>query len=223
MTRARDDDTPIPILWTDALFVVVAKPAGCLVVGAPGRSGPTLIDRLTRQLGERMVAVHRLDEDTTGTLVVARGVEARKEIEPIFRAHAAERVYLALVARVPSPSAGRIESKLAVGDDGVVRSTGAKQGERAVTVYRTIARRDEGALLECRLETGRRNQIRAHLAELGAPIVGDRKYGWRARASGLRPSRPMLHAWRIAFDHPRTGARITVEAPPVEDELRPPA
>lgn len=211
----------IRVVYSDETLVVVDKPARCLVVGAPGRRGRTLVDRLSVQLGERVLPVHRLDEDTTGVLVLARGPAARELLEPIFRAHAADRIYLALVSRAPSPPAGRIESRLTVGDDGVVRSVTGGSGEHAVTLYRTLARRPSGVLVECRLDTGRRNQIRVHLAELGCPIVGDRKYGWRARRGQARPTRPLLHAWRLALTHPRTGERLELSAPPHEPELRP--
>lgn len=214
---------PIPILFADDWLVVVDKPKGCLVVGAPGRVGPTVVDRVTHQLGARVYAVHRLDEDTTGVLALARSEAARAALEPVFRSHAAERTYLALVARAPSPPAGRIESRLVEGDDGVVRSVDSGAGERAVTIYRTLLRRDAGVLLECRLDTGRRNQIRAHLSELGCPIVGDRKYGWRKRAHAERPDRPLLHAWRLSLRHPITGEQIAIESRPKEPELAPPA
>lgn len=200
----------IPILYEDERLLVVDKPPRTLVVGAPGRTGPTLVDLVSRQIGARVLPVHRLDEDTTGALVLARTPEARRALEDLFRRHAIERVYLAVVARVPSPSAGTIESRL---DErgGMVRSV-ERGGRRAVTHYRLLHRLPQGALVECRLDTGRRNQVRVHMADLGCPIVGDRKYGWRPRGPG-GPSRPLLHAWRIAFDPPCGGARLAVEAP----------
>jgi 23S rRNA pseudouridine1911/1915/1917 synthase len=80
-----------------------------------------------------------------------------------------------------------------------------------VTHYRTVRRLPWGTLVECRLETGRRNQIRAHLAEIGCPIVGDRKYGYRPSGASAH-KRPLLHAWRLRFRHPLTGTEVTVEA-----------
>jgi len=209
----------VPVLYQDDHLVVVDKPAGVLVVPAPGRSERTLIDHLTRQLQRQVFAVHRLDEDTTGAIVVALDDEARRGMEALLKDHAVTREYLALVAATPSPPAGRIESNLQEGADGVVRVV-PRGGQRAVTHYETLVRRGRGALVGCRLETGRRNQIRAHLAALGCPVVGDRKYGFRARP-GERFSRVMLHSWRASFVHPITGARIAVTAPPPEPALAP--
>lgn len=209
---------PVPILFQDDHLVVVDKPAGILVVPAPGRRGETLVDVVSRQLGRRAQAVHRLDEDTTGALVVALDDAGRTAMEELFRRHAVERDYLALTSSVPSPAAGRIESQLKEDSDGVVRVV-TRGGERAVTSYETLARRGRGALVHCRLETGRRNQIRAHLAALGCPIAGDRKYGYRHRADERFP-RVMLHSWRLRFDHPLGGDRVEVEVVPAEVELR---
>lgn len=210
---------PLRVLHRDEHLVVVDKPAGVLVVPAPGRTGPTLVDRLGRELGVRVFAVHRLDEDTTGAMVFALDETTRHDLEVLFRSHAIERRYLTLASATPSPPAGRIESRLAEGDDGVVRVV-TRGGERAVTHYETLARRGRTALLVCRLETGRRNQIRAHLAALGCPVAGDRKYGYRKRPGEVF-ARVMLHSWQIAFDHPRDGSRIAVTVPPPERELQP--
>lgn len=220
MSRDLADSPAIPLLYSDEHLLIVDKPPRCLVVDAPGRRSATAVDRVGRQLGQRVFAVHRLDEDTTGVLVLARTEEGREALEQVFRRHEAERTYLALASRVPSPPAGRIESQLAVGRDGIVRSVSGRGGERAVTRFRTLERRGRHALLECELETGRRNQIRVHLSELGCPLVGDRKYGWRTRGSG-GPDRPLLHAWRIRFIHPITGDQVEVECDPAEAELRP--
>src|SRR5690606_25315811 len=120
------------------------------------------------------------------------------------------------LSRAPSPNAGRIESRLAESGDGVVRSV-TRGGEKAVTHYRLLARRGPFALVECRLETGRRNQIRAHMSELGCPIVGDRKYGFRGRGPWRRP---LLHARRLTFHHPLDGVAIDVVCEADAPELR---
>lgn len=208
----------LPVLYQDEHLLIVDKPAGLLVVQAPGRRQPTVVDLASRQFGMRLFAVHRLDEDTTGALVLARTAEARRALDGMFRAHAIERVYLALVSHTPSPPAGTIESRL-VEANGLMRSV-VGRGQRAVTHYETRARRQHAALVECRLETGRRNQIRVHMAEIGCPIVGDRKYGWRP-GRGVVAERPLLHAWRLRLRHPITGSRIAIEVPPAETLLRP--
>ena len=130
---------PIPILHQDEHLLVVDKPARMLVVPAPGRSGSTVVDRLQQQLGSRVYAVHRLDEDTTGVLALARSQEAKEALEEIFRAHQAERLYLAVVCRAPSPPAGRIESRLRENERGVVQSVTRGPGQYAVTHYRTMS------------------------------------------------------------------------------------
>lgn len=209
----------VPVLYQDDHLVVVDKPPGTLVVPAPGRTDRTVIDVLVRQLQRQVFAVHRLDEDTTGALIVALDEPSRRGLEALLREHAVTREYLALVAATPSPPSGRIESNLLEGSDGLVRVV-PRGGQRAVTHYETIVRRGRGALVVCRLETGRRNQIRVHLAALGCPVMGDRKYGFRARP-GERFSRVMLHSWRTSFVHPLTGATIAVEARPPEPELAP--
>ncbi len=201
----------IPILYEDDHMLVVDKPPRMLVVPAPGRSGPTVVDEVGRQLGSRVFAVHRLDEDTTGVLVLARTPEARAALEDVFIDHRADRVYLALVGRMPSPPAGRIESRLRESPDGIVESVARGPGQRAVTHYKVLRRVGREVLVECRPETGRRNQIRVHLADLGCPVVGDRKYGYRGRG-GSSARRPLLHAWRITLPHPVDEREIVVEA-----------
>ena len=209
---------PVRILFEDQHLVVVDKPARMLVVQAPGRRGSTLVDQVGAQLKRRVYAVHRLEEDTTGVLVLAKTQEAKQRLEAVFRSHAAERRYTALVSHRPSPPAGRIESRLSVGSDGVVRSVDDGSGERAATEFRTIARRGRHTLVECVLDTGRRNQIRVHMADLGCPIVGDRKYGYR----GPNPHRrPLLHASAIRLSHPFTGQQLDVDCEAAEPELRP--
>jgi 23S rRNA pseudouridine1911/1915/1917 synthase len=131
----------------------------------------------------------------------------------------AQRDYLALTTAVPSPESGCIESNLEEGRDGIVRVV-RRGGRRGVTHYETVARRGRGSLVRCRLETGRRNQIRVHLSALGCPIAGDRKYGYRARRGESFP-RVMLHSWRLELAHPIYGAKVSVSCIADEADLRP--
>lgn len=208
----------IPILFADDAVLVVDKPVGMLVVPAPGRGGATVVDALTRQLGERVFAVHRLDEETSGVLVLARSEVAKPWLEAVFKEHRAERTYLALVEHTPSPSAGRIESRLRELPSGIVQSVARGPGELAITDYKVLERRGRQVLVECRLQTGRRNQIRVHMADLGAPLCGDRKYGWRARDQQFR--RVMLHAERIVLPRGDGRPNVDVQALAAEPELR---
>ncbi|HEX6812245.1 MAG TPA: RluA family pseudouridine synthase [Planctomycetota bacterium] len=210
---------PLSVLYRDDHLVVIDKPAGVLVVPAPGRDASTIVDLVGAQLNCRPQAVHRLDEDTTGALALALDDAARAGMEALFRRHAIERDYLALVSAAPSPAAGKIESSLQEDDDGMVRVV-LRGGVRAVTHYETLARRGRCTLVRCQLETGRRNQIRVHLAALGCPVAGDRKYGFRARA-GEHFARVMLHSWRMSFVHPITGIEVHVETLPPEPSLCP--
>lgn len=209
----------VPILFQDDHLVVVDKPVGVLVVPAPGRRGQTVVDLVSAQLGRRVIAVHRLDEETSGALVLVFDDETRLGMEALFKAHAVERHYLALASAAPSPPAGRIESRLLEDGAGIVRVV-PRGGERAVTHYETLGRVGRCCLVRCRLETGRRNQIRAHLAALGCPIAGDRKYGFRSRP-GENFRRVMLHSWSLRFEHPRTRNEVAVVVDAAEPELRP--
>lgn len=209
----------IPILHHDDHLLIVAKPPRMLVVPAPGRSGPTVADVVGRQLGRRLYPVHRLDEDVTGTLLLAADLDTKAALEEVFKEHRVQRIYLALLSRAPDPAAGKIESRLREGADGIVRSVIGGAGERAVTVYSTLRRESRYTLVECRLETGRRNQIRVHMSDLGCPIVGDRKYGFRVRG-GRSVGRPLLHAERVEFEHPVTKETINVSVEAAEMELR---
>ncbi|MFY9342517.1 MAG: RluA family pseudouridine synthase [Planctomycetota bacterium] len=207
------------IVHRDEHLVIVDKPAGVLVVPAPSRSGPTVGDLLGTQLGQAVHAVHRLDEDTTGALAFALTQPAKAAMEALFREHVIVREYMALLASAPSPAAGRVDSLLREDDDGITRVV-RSGGVRAVTGYETLERRGRCTLVRCRLETGRRNQIRAHMAALGCPVAGDRKYGFRARP-GERFRRVMLHSWHMRFRHPITGTDVDVTVEPSEPELRP--
>lgn len=207
------------VLHADDRIVVVDKPAGLLVVPAPGRREDTLVTVLAAQLGRKVLAVHRLDEDTTGAMLFVLDDETRVVFEELFRRHAIHREYLALLTSAPSPPSGRIESALQEGADGTVRVV-ERGGQRAVTHYETIERRGRCTLVRCRLETGRRNQIRVHMAALGCPLAGDRKYGYRAR-TGETFRRVMLHSWRLEFEHPfvRTNIRVIVDPPEPDLQL----
>jgi 23S rRNA pseudouridine1911/1915/1917 synthase len=226
------------IRHVDDEVVVVEKPSGLTTMrhaediaefgGRAKRFLPdTLADLLPGLLPpdhkgrpSRVRAVHRLDKETSGLVVFARTVAAEGDLGRQFRAHSAERLYLALVrGRAKS---GRIESWL-IRDrgDGRRGSSVAQvepgEGQRAVTHVRVIEEFDEFTLVECRLETGRTHQVRIHLGEAGTPLCGERVYdrplNGRPLPDGSGAKRIMLHAATLGFDHPGTGKRVRWESP----------
>ncbi len=217
---------PLEILYEDSSVLVLDKPPGMVVHPAAGNDSGTLVHALLYHdpaFGkvERGGIVHRLDKDTSGVMVVAKSEAAMAELQRQFKARATEKEYLALVWGTPPPE-GRIEAP--IGRHPVQRKKMAVLGEggrAAASNYATEEQFTEAALVRVRIETGRTHQIRVHMAHLGHPVVGDTVYG-RARRNRLplEPSRQMLHAARLAFDHPSTGKRLVIEAPLPEDMRR---
>lgn len=214
--RIRVGQDPV-ILYRDEHLAVVWKPAGLLSVAAPRRGrDPNLVSLVARVLGEAQ-PVHRLDEDTSGVLIVARSARARQAMIPLFAEHAVERVYLALVqGRFPEEPV--TVSNTLVEDRGDGRR-GAGEGPDSVTAVTHLRRlevlRDRASVVEARLETGRKHQVRIHLAEAGHPVLGDTRYG--SKRARHRSRRLALHAWRLAFTHPLTGRALSFEAPLADD------
>ena len=207
---------PLGLLHEDQDILVVDKPSGLLSVATEGERTHTAY-RLLRDwvaargpAGARLFIVHRLDRETSGLIVFAKTVSAKRALQSQFAARSVERVYVALVEGVPRTLEGSLTSRLTEDRSLRVRPTSDRRaGREAITRYRVVARRREGTLLELRLVTGRRGQIRAQLAAAGHPIAGDREYG--ARTDPLR--RLALHATRLGFAHPR-GGRVVFESPP---------
>jgi RluA family pseudouridine synthase len=222
---------PVEVLLDDPELLAVNKPAGQLVV--PDRSGRETLAEIVAELSggdPTLRIVHRLDRDTSGVLLLARTPEAQRALSSQFEAHTIEKSYLALVRGAPETEEGVIERPLLLhpGQRKVVVSE--TQGKPARTRWEVVERLGPGALLRCRPETGRQHQIRVHLQAIGHPLLVDPLYApeagelfLSALKPGYRPSarheeRPLLgrlslHAEAIAFDHPRGGARLRVEAP----------
>ena len=225
------EDIPLSILYEDDDMIVLDKPAGLVVHPAPGHNAGTLVNALLHHCPNlsgiggvaRPGIVHRLDQDTSGVMVVAKSEVAMQRLARAFASHAQMRkTYLAIVHGVPAPCDGRIENLLA--RHAVNRKKIAiveARGKIAITNYHTIPNGIRTgldtplSLVECRIETGRTHQIRVHLASLGCPIVGDAAYG---RASLDRrldppPARQLLHARRLELAHPTTGKAMAFESP----------
>jgi 23S rRNA pseudouridine1911/1915/1917 synthase len=215
---------PVPIRYRDEHLLVVAKPAGVVTHPTASGRGDTLVDRLQAMGvplapaggGVRPGIVHRLDAGTSGLIVVASTDDAFEQLQGRMRRHEVERRYLALVRGAPAHDAFTVDAPLGRRAARIV--VDRAQGRAASTGFEVRERFARTALVEAAPRTGRTHQIRVHLQAAGHPIVGDRAYGGagdEARALGL--SRPFLHAWRLAFDHPITGARVDIAEPLPED------
>src|SRR3954454_960444 len=207
------------VVHLDDDLAVVDKPAGLVVHPAPSHTGTTLVDELGDVLGggdpERPGIVHRLDKGTSGLLVVARGEEALVDLQAQVQARAVERVYLALAGGRLSSRTGTIDAP--IGRASRQRHRMAVSGaaaRQARTHFEALELLASETYLEVKLETGRTHQIRAHFGAIGHPLVGDATYGGKDRY-GL--GRQFLHAHRLAFRHPRTGAPLDFRSPLPED------
>lgn len=228
----------IKIRHLDADILVVDKPAGLTTVrhadevrelGERARKflPPTLVDLLPHVLPPqerrgRIRAVHRLDKETSGLLVLARTPTAERELGLQFRAHSIERRYVALVR---GKATGECIESFLVRDrgDGRRGSGPADQGQRAVTHVRILENLPDFSLVECSLDTGRTHQVRIHLGERGTPLCGERVYDRPLHGQPLpdasHAERPLLHASYLAVTHPRTGERMAWESP-MPDDMR---
>jgi 23S rRNA pseudouridine1911/1915/1917 synthase len=204
------------VAWEDEHLIVVDKPAGVVVHPARGHGQGTLAQALVDRVAggedpERAGIVHRLDRDTSGLLVVARSEAVHAALKGQLAGRELVREYLALVEGRPPARRGTIDAPL--GRDRRVRtrvSTDTDEPREAVTHFEVERALPHDTLLRVRLETGRTHQIRAHLLAIGHPVAGDPEYGAPGR-HGLR--RQFLHAARLAFRHPVTGAAVDVSSP----------
>lgn len=209
----------LEIPYEDDLLLVVDKPAGLVVHPAASYRGRTLVDILNDERGPwpggsdrswRNGLVHRLDKDTSGLMVIAKGAPVKRSLQKLIRSRELVREYLALVAGRLDARRGTIDAP--VGRDVRDRTrisvtTGTpRQARTHFEVEEWLA---DATLVRVRLETGRTHQIRVHFAAIGHPVVGDQRYG-RGSAYGL--DRQFLHAARLAFRHPETGAQIDLRS-----------
>jgi 23S rRNA pseudouridine1911/1915/1917 synthase len=207
------------IVHQDDDLAVIDKPAGLVVHPAPSHTGPTLVFELGDLLGggdpERPGIVHRLDKDTSGLMVVARNPEALAALQEAVREREVERRYLALAGGRLASRTGTIDAPIGRAPKRRTRMAVAGAASReARTHFEVLEQLPRESYVEARMETGRTHQIRAHFAAIGHPITGDSTYGGAARY-GLE--RQFLHAHRLAFRHPRTGAPLDFSAPLPED------
>ena len=211
---ARQLPPGLVILHEDTEVIVVLKSHGLLTVATERERESTaqayLNDYLRAQRAERIHVVHRLDRDTSGVLVFAKTFHARERLKEQFAEHSAERLYVAIVEGAIDPPRGTIRSHLFERRDLKMVSVEPRpEAKLAVTHYRTVRTNAQYSMLEVTLETGRKNQIRAHLSEAGHPVIGDRMYG----ATTNPIDRLGLHAKLLGFVHPTSGKKMTFTAP----------
>ena len=227
------EDIPLDVVFEDDDLIVVNKPAGLVVHPAPGHFTGTLVNALLHHCPDlagiggvaRPGIVHRLDQDTSGLIVVAKSQPAMDGLVKAFAGHRdIEKTYLAVCHGRPRLLAGRIENM--IGRHPVDRKRMAiveRGGKLAITNWKVLEGCSSAStsLVECRIETGRTHQIRVHMASLGCPVIGDRTYGRPALDKRLSPvpARQMLHAWRLKLMHPVTRRPLLLEAPLPDDML----
>jgi len=214
---AAGEGVPFEVVYEDDELMVVDKPAGVVVHPAAGHATGTLSQALAARGAAggdplRPGIVHRLDRDTSGLLVVAKSERAHRELQELIRRRALEREYAALVEGRPARS-GTIDAP--VGRDRVSRkliSTRTDAPREARTHFELEEELPRTSLLRVTLETGRTHQIRAHMAAIGHPVVGDSAYGGGKSGDRLGLTRQFLHSRYLRFQHPVTGALIGCES-----------
>lgn len=210
---ARHQPRGIHIIHEDRDVIVIDKPSGLLTMGTDRdktRTAHTILNEYIRKgdprSRNRIYIVHRLDRDTSGILVFAKSEKAKQFLQEHW--DETEKKYLAVVHGTPEPGEGTISSYLAENSALNVYSTkDAQKGKLSHTVYRLLQEAKDLSLLEIRLLTGRKHQIRVHMAEQGHPVVGDPKYG----RGGKSFKRLALHAYALSFIHPFSGNQLSFQ------------
>jgi 23S rRNA pseudouridine1911/1915/1917 synthase len=223
---------PLTVLFMDEYLAVVDKPAGMVVYPAAGHSGGTLMNALAyhaRKLATiggdlRPGVVHRLDKDTSGSMVVALDDGAYYNLIEQFRKRTIHRKYIALVSGPLKDDSGEIALAIGRSDsDRKKMSTRTKRGKEAVTRWKVLRRLNKATLVEARLGTGRTHQIRVHFAAIGHPVLGDGTYGKKTeveiKGRKIHIPRQMLHAETLGFEHPHTGQLMEFSSP-VPDDMK---
>ena len=213
------ENIPLDIIYQDEDIAIINKPQGMTVHAGNGVHGSTLVNALLYHLDSlsgingviRPGIVHRIDKDTSGLLVVAKNDAAHVSLSEQIKNKTCRRIYLALVEGVIKENDGVIDTFIGRSDKNRTMMAVKQDGRRAVTHYKVIRRYKDYTLMEFSLETGRTHQIRVHTKHLGHPVVGDPVYGYKTQKFKLNGQ--LLHAFRLELTHPRSGERMTFEAP----------
>jgi 23S rRNA pseudouridine1911/1915/1917 synthase len=238
--RPQGQAIALEICHEDADLIVINKPAGLVVHPAAGNPDRTLVNALIAHCGDSLSGiggeirpgiVHRLDKDTSGLIIAAKNDAAHRHLAEQFAAHSIDRAYQAVVWGVPEKSTGVIRGNIGRNPKNrkkmAVLARGGKPAETHYRLIRPLGRVAErlafAALIECRLKTGRTHQIRVHMAHIGHPIAGDPVYGGRRGRQGhsgderfaelvAALGRQALHACRLGFVHPASGAQLRFDS-----------
>lgn len=215
------EDIPLDILYEDSDLLIINKPKGMVVHPSAGHYSGTLVNALMHYCKEdlsgingvlRPGIVHRIDMDTTGSLIVCKNDFTHNHIAEQLKVHSITRVYHAIVHGILKDDEGTINAP--IGRHPIDRkkmSINHKNGKEAVTHYKVLKRFKNFTYIECRLETGRTHQIRVHMSSISHPLLGDAVYGPVKTPYKLQGQ--TLHAKTIGITHPRTGEYLEVEAP----------
>ena len=203
----------VKIIFEDAYLLVIEKEEGVLSIATDKQKDKTAYHTLGNYLkskdpGAKIFVVHRLDKDTSGIMMYAKSQKIQKLLQTNWNENIIDRSYLAVVEGSPKSDSGTIESFLAENKALVMYSTqNEAKGQKAITHYQLLKKNKGLSLLKIDLETGRKNQIRVHMQDLGHSVIGDQKYG--AKTNPIK--RLGLHAWVLAFKHPITGKTLRFE------------
>ena len=215
------EDIPLSVLYEDEDVLVVDKPKGMVVHPAPGHLNGTLVNAVLWHCKGQLSGingvlrpgiVHRIDRDTTGSLIVCKNDQAHRKIAAQLKEHSLNRTYRAIVHGVLEDEEGTVDAPISRDErDRKRMAVNEKNGKAAVTHYQVLKRFRDYTYIECRLETGRTHQIRVHMTSIGHPLLGDEVYG--ARKTPFYLEGQTLHAHKLGFLHPGSGAYVEVEAP----------
>lgn len=208
----------LDILYKDHQIFAVNKPPGIAV--QPDKTGDTALQKLAEAYCKQPLHLaHRLDRPVSGVVIFAKTKSAMTALTEQFRSRSVEKTYLAVVQNLPAKPEGSLVHFLRKNEAkniSIVASESDANTERAELRYRLLGSSERYHLLKIQLITGRHHQIRAQLAAIGCPVKGDVKYGFRR---SNRDRSIHLHAWKLAFDHPVSGERISLEAKAPEDPV----
>jgi 23S rRNA pseudouridine1911/1915/1917 synthase len=229
--KAQPEEMALDVLFEDESLLVLNKPPGLVVHPAAGHEEHTLVNALLHHCAGQLSGiggvarpgiVHRLDKETSGCLVVAKNDETHLALSAQFATRKVEKLYHAILCGELPRDQGEIRAAIARHPSHRKRMAVDDAGREARTSYHVLERLQGATLIEAVLHTGRTHQIRVHFQFLGFPLVGDATYGNRqiqhlADLTGYSAPRQMLHAYHLAFVHPRTARRLSFEAPRPED------